>query len=65
MEDKSIVDILVRLRDEDETKHLETLLVILEHYRTTASPEYKELIEAELNRLAEKIAEVIKREKEI
>lgn len=65
MEDKSIVDILVSLRDEDETKHLETLLVILEHYRTTATPRCKELIEAELNRLAEKIAEAIKREKEI
>lgn len=63
MEDKNIVDILVKLRDEDETKHLETLLSILEHYRTTVSPEYKELIEAELNRLAGKIAEVIEREK--
>lgn len=64
MEDKNIVDILVKLRDEDETKHLETLLSILEHYRTTVSPRFKELIETESNRLAEKINEAIEREKE-
>ena len=64
MEDKNIVDILVKLRDEDETKHLETLLSILDHYRTTASPRFKELIEAESNRLAQKINEAIEREKE-
>lgn len=63
MEDKNIVDILVKLRDEDETKHLETLLSILDHYRTTASPRFKELIEAESNRLAQKINEAIEREK--
>jgi len=64
MEDKNIVDILVKLRDEDETKHLETLLSILEHYRTTVSPRFKELIETESNRLTEKINEAIEREKE-
>ena len=64
MEDKNIVDILVKLRDEDETKHLETLLSILEHYRTTVSPRFKELIETESTRLAEKINEAIEREKE-
>ena len=64
MEDKDIVDILVKLRDEDETKHLETLLSILDHYCTTASPRFKELIEAESNRLAQKINEAIEREKE-
>ena len=63
MEDKNIVDILVKLRDEDETKHLETLLSILDHYRTTASPRFKELIEAESNRLAQKINEAIEWEK--
>lgn len=63
MEDKNIVDILVKLRDEDETKHLETLLSILDHYRTTASPRFKELIEAESTRLAQKINEAIEREK--
>ena len=63
MEDKNIVDILVKLRDEDETKHLETLLSILDHYRTTASPRFKELIETESNRLAQKINEAIEREK--
>lgn len=64
MEDKNIVDILVKLRDEDETKHLETLLSILDHYHTTVSSRFKELIEAELNRLAQKINEAIEREKE-
>lgn len=64
MEAKEIVSILARIRDQDETRYLETVKAILEHCHSVASSQYKELIYAEHNRLAQKIDSAVSEMKE-
>lgn len=60
METAELTDLLVRLKNEDETKWLETLKLILDFYRESKNEKYKELIYAEYNRLSEKIDDYMK-----
>lgn len=60
MESAELTDLLVRLKNEDETKWLETLKLILDFYRESKNEQYKELIYAEYNRLSGKIDDYMK-----
>lgn len=60
METTELTDLLVRLRNEDETKWLENLKFVLEFYRESKNEKYKELIYAEYNRLSQEISDYIK-----
>lgn len=61
---KNIIELLVRLRNEDETQWLRTLKTILEHYHDSATPPQRDVIYAEADRLAKEIDGRIKAEKE-
>ncbi len=60
---KNIIELLVRLKNEDETQWIKTLQDILTHYHNSASPEQRDLIYAEANRLAKEIGERVEAEK--
>ena len=60
MEAKEITELLLRLKNEDETKWLENLKTVLDFYRESKNEKYKEIIYTEYNRLAKKIDDYIK-----
>ena len=60
MESKEITELLLRLKNDDETKWLENLKIVLDFYRNSKNEKYKEIIYAEYNRLAKNINDYIK-----
>lgn len=62
MESKEITELLVRLKNEDETKWLENLKSVLDYYRESNKEKYKELIYSEYNRLSDSIDDCIRKE---
>lgn len=62
MESKEITELLVRLKNEDETKWLENLKSVLDYYRESNKEKYKELIYSEYNRLSDTINDCIRKE---
>lgn len=55
-----MTELLLRLKNEDETKWLENLKMVLDFYRNSKNEKYKEIIFAEYNRLAKTIDDFIK-----
>ena len=47
MESKEITELLLRLKNDDETKWLENLKIVLDFYRNSKNEKYKEIIYAE------------------
>lgn len=62
MATKDIIDILRRLKNEDETKWLENLKSVLDYYRESNKEKYKELIYSEYNRLSDTINDCVRKE---
>ena len=60
MEANELTALLLRLKNDDETKWLENLKIVLDFYRESKSERYKEIIYSEYNRLAKGIDDYIK-----
>ena len=59
----NIVELLIKLRNEDETAWLETLKKILEYYFSTSPQGVKDTLYEEFNRLGKQIEESSERQK--
>ena len=64
MELNEITSILIKLNNEDESTKLEFLKSVLDYYHKSGTPQFRELIYKEFNRLSEEINEEIIKEKE-
>ena len=58
-----IIEILVKLRDEDETKWLETRKEIFDYYLQSTPVGKKDLLFEELNRISKEIEENVNKQK--